>query len=227
MSVLNLPRFVFSGLTNWNPNTVNNTSTIYNEVTAEPVPQPGIRWNKFVDWLMQSNGSTTNPQPNGSWNVFGDQGATFVGAKITSVTLPSGNVAADPLLGSAVQIAGLLYMDSPNPAPARLVDVEPYGAFTSQIFYERVVIGNDQLGVQGLGACRMFSRWPDQARNLGALPVAGSMGVIWQTAVRNSDLKWTGLDRSPALAALKAAATEDDNVDVRRAAAQAILNFTR
>jgi len=212
MSVLNLPRFVFSGLTNWNPNTVNNTAQIYNEDTAAPVPQPGVPWDQFVNWLMKSNGQTGgNLQPNGSWNVFGDQGATFAGAKITNITLPSGPDPRDPLIGAGVQIVGLLYMDSPNPAPARLIDLEPYGPFSSQIFYETVTIGNNQVGVQGKGACRMFSRWPNFGRNLGALPIAGTMGVIWQTSIHNKDLKWFGLDRSPALKALKAAAESRGN----------------
>src|SRR5215469_4994062 len=141
MSVLNLPRFVFSGLTNWNPNTVNNTAQIYNEDTAAPVPQPGVPWDQFVNWLMKSNGQTGgNLQPNGSWNVFGDQGAAFTGAKITDITLPSGPDPRDPLIGAGVQIVGLLYMDSPNPAPARLIDLEPYGPFSSQIFYATVTI---------------------------------------------------------------------------------------
>ena len=198
MSVLNLPRLVFSGFTDWNPDTVNNSASIYNEQTAEPIPQPGIAWDQFVAWLMQSNGATTPAklQPNGSWNVFGDHGVSFMnpdgtteGAKITGATLASGPVAADPLIGSAVRISGLVYSDSASAAPARLVDIEPYGPFTSQIFYETVAIGSAAVGVSGRGACRMFSRWPNFGRNLGQLPIAGGMGVIWQTAVKNADLK--------------------------------------
>jgi hypothetical protein len=218
MSVLNLPRFVFSGYTDWNPDTVNNSASIYDEQSAEPVPQPGVSWDQFVAWLLKSNGSS-NPaalQPNGSWNVFGDHGVTFMndsgaGATITGITLPSGPAASDPLLGTGVQLLGLLYMDSPRPAPARLVDVEPYGPYSSQIFYENVSIGSATLGVKGRGACRMFSRWPNFGRNLGNLPIAGGMGVIWQTGIRNADLTWTGLAQSPALAALKAAAESGTN----------------
>jgi len=218
MSVLNLPRFVFSGFTDWNPDTVNNSASIYNEQTAEPVLQPGVAWDEFVNWLLESNNST-NPaalQPNGSWNVFGDHGVTFMndageGAKITGITLPGGPQTADPLIGAGVQLLGLLYSDSRRPAPARLVDIEPYGPYTSQIFYENVAIGDKNVGVTGRGACRMFSRWPNFGRNLGSLPIAGSMGVIWQTTVGNADLKWAGLDQSPALAALKTAAEAGTN----------------
>jgi len=37
MSVLALPRLTFQGTTRWNPNTVNNAPTSYDETTAEPV----------------------------------------------------------------------------------------------------------------------------------------------------------------------------------------------
>jgi len=40
-------------------------------------------------------------------------------------------------------------------------------------------------------------------RNLGGLPIAGNMGVLWQTAVKNADLAWTGVNQSAALAAFK------------------------
>src|SRR6185369_9501607 len=109
MSILNLPRIVFSGYTDWNPNTVNNSATIYDEVTAEPVPQTGVAWDQFVAWLLESNGSTDPNalQPNGSWNVFGDHGVVFkndagYGATITGATLASGPVSSDPLIGSIV-----------------------------------------------------------------------------------------------------------------------------
>src|ERR1039457_3240503 len=158
MSVLNLPRFVFNGFTDWNPDTVNNSNNIYNEDTAEPVPQPGVPFDKFVAWLMESNGShvPANLQPNGSWNVFGDHGVEFLdregsdaGAKITSLVPGSPSGVVDPLLGKPVWIEGLLYMDRPQPHPARLVDLEPYGPFSSQIYYENVIVSAGQDGVKG------------------------------------------------------------------------------
>jgi hypothetical protein len=223
MSVLNLPRFVFNGFTDWNPDTVNNSAAIYNEDTAAPVPQPGVPFDQFVEWLLKSNAQPgQNEQPNGSWNVFGDHGVTFIdpngsdtGAKITALLPASPSGVVDPLLGKPVWIEGLLYMDRPRPHPARLVDVEPYGPFSSQIYYENIHIGDEQVGVTGRGACRMFSRWPNMGRNLGGLPIAGNMGVLWQTAVANADLNWTGLDLSPALTALKAAADASGNQGIQ------------
>jgi hypothetical protein len=216
MSILNLPRFVFSGFTDWNPNTVNNSPLIYAENTGEPLPQAGVPWDKFVAWLLQSNGQKGDRCfPNGSWNVYGDHGVAFMndkgnGATITQIAGAPSAASGDPLLGASVQISGLIYMDSKQPPPARLVDVEPYGSISSQIFYENVLVGDSTVGVKGRGACRMFSRWPI-TRNLGTLPIAGTMGVIWQSAVRNADLQWSGLASSPALQALQAAAESGKN----------------
>lgn len=224
MSVLNLPRFIFNGFTDWNPDTVNNSAAIYNEDTAEPVPQPGVPFDKFVAWLLQSNGAKkpANLQPHGSWNVFGDHGVTFMnpngndtGAKIVTLVPASASGVVDPLLGQTVWIEGLLYRDSPQPHPARLVDLEPYGPYSSQIYYQNINVGDAQLGFKGNGACRMFSRWPNMARNLGGLAIAGNMGVIWQTAVKNADLQWSGVDQSPALAALKRAAESHGNQGIQ------------
>ena len=126
MSILHLPRFVFRGFTDWNPNTVNNSDSIYNEDTAEPVAQPGVPFDKLVAWLLESNGKAPPKlQPNGSWNVFGDHGVTFIdpngtdaNAKITSLAPESPAGVVDPLLGKPVWIEGLLYMDAPQPHPA-------------------------------------------------------------------------------------------------------------
>jgi hypothetical protein len=224
MSVLNLPRFVFNGFTDWNPDTVNNSASIYNEDTAAPVPQPGIPFDKFVAWLLESNGAQNpaNLQPNGSWNVFGDHGVTFMdpngssaNAKIVTLVPASPSAVVDPLLGKPVWIEGLLYFDRPQPHPARMVDLEPYGPYSTQIYYENVNVGDAQVGVKGKGACRMFSRWPNMGRNLGGLPIAGNMGVLWQTAVKNADLTWSGVNQSPALAALKKAAESGGNQGIQ------------
>src|SRR6266853_1336868 len=158
MSILNLPRFVFNGFTDWNPDTVNNSASIYNEDTAEPVPQPGIPFDKFVAWLLESNGAhnPANLQPHGSWNVFGDHGVTFMdpngaapNAKIVTLMPAPSTTVVDPLLGKPVWIEGLLYFDRPQPHPARMVDLEPYGPYSTQIYYENIHVGDAQVGLQG------------------------------------------------------------------------------
>jgi len=197
MSVLSLPRVHFFGKCEWNPNTVNNSPAIYNEATAEAIKQEGVPFEHFVDWLIEPAGT----QPNGSWNVYGDHSVTFTNT--TVVTCQPDSPQTDPLVGKSVAIFG--DMRGETATPARLVDVDPYGSTTSQIFYTSIVVGDHNVGFTAQAACRMFSRWPS-LRNLGQLQIAGPMGVIWHTAAKAGDIQWFGVDQSPALQALQAAA---------------------
>src|SRR5271167_373904 len=151
MSVLSLPRINFLGACDWNPNTVNNSPTIYNESNAEPVPQTGVPFDQFVHWLIQLNHEAGSP--NGSWNVYGDHSSTFVNATVK--TCQPSLAGHDPLIGKTIQILG--DMRGKNSTPARLVDVDPYGSTTSQVFYDTFNLGDQTLGFSAHAACRMFS----------------------------------------------------------------------
>lgn len=215
MSILSLPRIHFLGFTDWSPCTGNNASSTYLEAPVEPALN-GKTFAEFRQWIRERN--PTLLQPNGSWNLYGDNAARFAETQITGAQLASGNAAStDPLFGQPVDLQGLVYSD--GPAPARMVMTDPYtgGEATSQIFYQWIVVGKvngppDQcIGFKAAAACRMFSRWPYQTRNLGITFKEGMVGCIWQAAAHNQDIQWFGVDRSPALAALKAAATAGSN----------------
>ena len=68
-----------------------------------------------------------------------------------------------------------------------LVDLEPYGSYSSQLFFDTMSFGID-------GGCRIFaprsSRVTDRYINLGRNPVyyiAGFASVIWQTSFAKAD----------------------------------------
>jgi hypothetical protein len=210
MSVLSLPRIHFSGFTDWSPSTANNAPNTYDESGVEPFLQPGVTYDTYLAWLKLRNPQML--QPNGSWNVYGDHACRFVQSRILGAQLETGAAANDPLLGKAVDLQGLNYRH--GKAPARLIMTDPFtgGEATSQIFYQWLVVGlfdgpQDQwIGFKAAAASRMFSRWPYQTRNLGITFKEGMVGCIWQAASHNKDIQWYGVDRSPVLAALKAAA---------------------
>jgi len=54
---------------------------------------------------------------------------------------------------------------------------------TSQIFYEESADRQFCGGSKGSRRLPDVLRWPNRRRNLGGLPIAGGMGVIWQSAV--------------------------------------------
>lgn len=203
MSGLTLPRIIFSGTTSWNPNTVNNSPRNYDENTVEPV-LAGRTFAEYAAWLLQMNRSGSDV--NGSWNVFGDFAVAFDPVTVTGVQTAASqqDPAQDPLIGQPVQILS-------GGAP-RMVDIDPYSPYTTQVVFHTLSLGNDTVGVSGPAAFRIGSHWPDFTRNLNEtnqLIIAGSMGVVWQAALPKESLTWNGLEQSPALTALKEALDAD------------------
>ncbi len=212
MSILTPPRLNFTGFTDFNPNTVNNSPSRYDEATATALDPDNVGWDHYVQWLSTYNDGTGDL--NGSWNVYGDHAVSFVDAKVTGGQLRDGAVAADdPIRDAPVRLLGQVYTDSDNP-PGRLVDVDSYSATSSQIYFERLEIGRGAgaPGVGGRGVGRMFSRWINAGqRNLlgSKLFITGSWGVNWWAAIGKEQLEWSGLEGSPALVALKTALDAD------------------
>ena len=199
MSGLTLPRIIFSGTTSWNPNTVNNSPGNYDENTIEPTLGDKT-FAEYAAWLIQMNRSGSDV--NGSWNVYGDFGVAFAPVTVTGVQPAASG--QDPLIGKPVQI-------SSQGAP-RMVDIDPYSPFTTQVVFQTLSLGDATVGVSGPAACRIGSHWPDFTRNLNEtnqLIIAGSMGVVWQAALPKQSLTWNGVEQSPALKALKEAVEAD------------------
>lgn len=205
MSVLTPPRASFHGLVDWDPCTVNNYPAIYDEKTARPKPQPGIGWDHYVDWLTDYTGQAVRA----GWNVYGAHGVDFQGVKFVGGVLAQGDSPSDdPLLGREIAIRGESWTSAT--AGGRLVDVNSYGSHSSQIFFDRIVVGDDEIGVTGQRTCRMYSRWFG-TRNLGGgLMIAGPVGVIWQCGLPKDRLEWgSKADSSPTLKALREAVEGD------------------
>jgi len=215
MSILSLPRIHFTGSTDWSPSTGNNANTTYDLAAVAPVLQQGVTYSTFLAWMKERTSSLQ--QPNGSWNIYGDHATRFVDTHFTRADLASGHVTSDPLFASGIDLRGLNYFD--GPAPARLVMTDPFtgGEATSQIFYQWLVAGatdgtsDPTIGFKAAPACRIFSRWPFQNRNINYTFKEGLVGCTWQAAAYNKDITWFGVDQSPVLDALQAAANSGSN----------------
>jgi hypothetical protein len=215
MSIRSIPRIHFSGFTDWSPSTGNNASATYDLASVSPVLQKDVTYETFLAWMKQRTSSLQ--QPNGSWNIYGDHATRFAKTRITGADLPSGRITKDPLFASGVDLRGLNYRE--GAAPARLVMTDPYtgGEATSQIYYQWLVAGatdgtsDPAIGFKASAASRMCSRWPFQTRNIDYTFKEGMVGCTWQAAAHNKDIEWFGLDKSPVLAALHAAANSGSN----------------
>lgn len=120
------------------------------------------------------------------WNYYGGNGCWFVdypaGGKQTLTTggdLAFGqSVTNDPIIGKPVVIKGNTF--GGRASNARLVDIDPYCPWSSQIIFNNVKVGDDESFISGQQYLRMHSRLFFLPRDLDYM-IAGIMGVVFQT----------------------------------------------
>lgn len=195
MSVLETPRIVFGGQISWDPIVTNNYATMYDEDSS---------WTLFK---MQESVADFRKRAasaawvnSGNWNPDGTHRSLFFDTYINSVDTGSGAQVDDAFVSQPVNFEGML------------VDCEPYGTQSSQLFFDEL-----SLGIQG--GCRILAkrthRITSRYINFFRLPrpvynfAASVASVNWQTAFAKEDLQIDAHD-SAALAALNSALADDD-----------------
>jgi hypothetical protein len=191
MSVLETPRIIFGGEVSWDPIVTNNYQNEYNEATS----LPQLDFNETVEQFRSDAISADAVINNGNWNPQGTHRSNFYNAYVRSVDLGSGVEKKDEFINSAALFQGML------------VDLEPYGAFTSQLFFDQMSFGIE-------GGCRILAarkyRFTARYINFFRLPrpvygfAASVASVVWQTSFEKAGLTIDAYD-SQALAALKTA----------------------
>lgn len=198
MSVLETPRIVFGGNISWDPITTNNYWNFYDEAAATTNVEPG----ESVDQFRKTAASKPSVVGSGNWNPHGTHRSIFYETYISSVDLGAGVEKQDAFVTSPVYFEGML------------VDCEPYGAYSSQIFFDAMSLGID-------GGCRILaprtSRFTARYINFFRLPgtvygyAASVASVVWQTCFAKSDGLQIDAYDSGALQAL-AKALDDDGM---------------
>jgi hypothetical protein len=169
MSVLETPRLYFRGKTTWDPIVTNNASQQYDEDDSKTVFGTGAT-GTVAAFRKAAIAAVTG---GGNWNPAGTHRSVFYETTVVGVDVGNGLSKADPIVDCPVSFAGML------------VDLEPYGAFTSQLFFDAM-----SFGIQG--GCRVFAprltrmtaRYINFARNTtygGGNAPAGGASVVWQT----------------------------------------------
>lgn len=163
MSVLDTPRVYFRGQITWDPIVTNNYQHYYDLATAKPDLGDGT----VADFRERARTDILR----GNWNVHGTHRSSFFETAVSGVDLGDGLDVDDALVGVPVEFSG------------KLVDLDPYGATTSQLFFDQLSCGVD-------GGSQILARrsWPmvarriNFARNTGYRVIAGVASVIWQTS---------------------------------------------
>ena len=231
MSVLSFPRIYFKGYMQWNVDTANNNDYVptYDATNAaldwdylatqNPPITPENFATAFRPWVILPNSDacpappTTPPTPptqdncndnltchmSSRWNYYGDQGTSFVqygnySSLTTGGVMPDGTQAdpSDPILGQPLSISG-----------GRLVDINPFSPFCSQIYFSSLNAGSSSTFIGGPQFQRMYSRSFMVPRNISPdLIIAGGIGVIFQTTIPAGSVTSGNGGSSPLLAAL-------------------------
>jgi hypothetical protein len=197
MSILEIPRIYFSGEISWDPVTTNNYPKNYNEDACETV------FTKGEDVAAFRQSAIDQITTDGNWDPDGTYRSTYFNTFISGVDTGSGLNTDDPFTKAPVNFTGML------------VDSEPYGAYSSQLFFDDMSFGID-------GGCRIYgkrvTRFTDRYINFGQNPandmIAGIASVMWQTCFPKDQGLVIDAHDSPALQALKAHMDDDDVLGV-------------
>ncbi len=132
------------------------------------------------------------------WNYYGGNGCWFVDyAQGSKQTLTTGGdlyygrptPAGDPIIGAPVVIKGNTF--GGRESNSRLVDINPYAPWSSQIIFNSVRVGNDDAYIAGTQYLRMHSRLFFVPRSQSSsLIIAGGIGVIFQTTFPLAQLEY-------------------------------------
>jgi hypothetical protein len=197
MSVLETPRILFHGEVAWDPITTNNYPKFYDETTDEsvlPKVPPGIA-NQVAAFRANAVAAVMT----GNWNPQGTHRSTFYKTRVSGVDYGGGVTKDDPFVHAAANFTGML------------VDLEPYGAFSSQLFFDSIRFGVDGgYRILGKRSTRMTARYINFARNPANAMIAGVASVVWQTTFRKADGLVIDAFDSPALLLLKQMLQDDD-----------------
>ena len=204
MSVLETPRIYFSGAVAWDPIVTNNYTQLYDEDAGESVLPSAATAQAQVQAFRQEAITSVMPSPPQkkgpparNWNPHGTHRSVFYDSSVSGADLGKGVVTDDPFVASAASFSGML------------VDLEPYGAFSSQLFFDGMRFGID-------GGYRILlprtARFTDRYINLGRNKmgyITGPFSVMWQSSFALSDGLTIDAFDSPALQALEAAMGEE------------------
>lgn len=194
MSVLETPRIFFKGEIAWDPIVTNNYDAYYDENAGETIFPAATDKVKAFRAEVISQASAM-----GNWNPHGTHRVTFYNSSVCGADLGDGVVTSDPFLAAAVQFTGML------------VDLEPFGGVSSQLFFDNMRFGIDGgYRILAPRTSRGTARYINFSRNPNNAMIAGVASAVWQASFAKADgLRIDAFD-SDALRSLAKALDADD-----------------
>lgn len=231
MSILDFPRLNFRGIFKCDPCTANNddvlpavvtrdTSQLGNDLNGMTDDQALQFLTAPVDMQNYDNPPGINTYIRTGWNPMGDHTTTFEQTTITTAVTGPGVSAQDPICGIGFEIIGTPNPDGTRPSTPMIVDLDPTGLVSTQIFIGGIRFFTMQGGVKTVLAeahydTRAYQDWLNFCATVPTLtqPYAGEQNFVgiactWQFVIPASALppySAFGIN-SPALQALLNAA---------------------
>jgi len=175
----------------------------YYNITPENADQFLLPWmitprvlHEAPDYVTQVPGNVSNSPPTlipGEWDLFGDNACGTVSyngiqSVISGGELPGGGyVSQDPLINQGFNLLGNPF-GSNSPTPARFVDISPWQNTFTALYFDRLVLGNEQCGLTAKRQYRMLDRFLNF--NWGALGGLFYVTTTWQTCFPKENLTW-------------------------------------
>lgn len=189
------PRIFVYGQMSWDPSLANNFD-IYDTANARldrsKIPN-GVSLEEYRSQLPLAQ------VPMGSWNNFGTHRAVFETVKVTGVSTAPGVLDRnDPIVNKDVRMAG------------KLVDNNPATDSGTQIFFDRIEIGDAFTRIRADRKKRMTARFLNFRRNLAGLDIAGNASAVWEVSLPSEGVLVTNFSGSGVLSALEAALGDAD-----------------
>jgi len=191
MSVLETPRIYFKGEVAWDPIVTNNFDTNYDETTGKTIyPSVVNRVKAFREQAIEEPGN---------WNPHGTHRAVLYETSVSGFDMGNGVNTDDPFVSAAVDFT------------AMLVDLEPYGTISSQLYFDAMRFGVDGgYRISAPRTSRVTARYINFARNSANKMIAGVASVVWQTSfAKTTGLRIDAFD-SPLLQTLAGSIEQDD-----------------
>ncbi|NWD67019.1 hypothetical protein HX870_05345 [Pseudomonas gingeri] len=175
----------------------------YYNITPENAASTLMPWaiaprvlHEAPDYVTQVPGNVAQNPPimiPGEWNLFGDNACGTVNYNQTKSViiggeLPNGGyVDQDALINQSFNLLGNPF-GSNSPTPARFVDVSPWQNTFTALYFDKLVLGNDQCGLTLKRQHRMLDRFLNfNWANLGGLIY---VTTTWQTCFPKENLTW-------------------------------------
>jgi len=175
----------------------------YYNITPENAASTLMPWtiaprvlHEAPNYVTQVPGNVSQNPPimiPGEWNLFGDNACGTVSYNQTQSViiggeLPNGGyVDQDALVNQSYNLLGNPF-GSTSPTAARFVDVSPWQNTFTALYFDKLVLGDDQCGLTLKRQYRMLDRFLNfKWANLGGLIY---VTTTWQTCFPKENLAW-------------------------------------